>query len=1189
MMNTTTGIDYKTLFDLNPLPLIIYDPDSLRILDVNEASTDLYGYSRSELLSFKLPVLFFDNSLNEINTPEKLNGRSRICHRKKDGTKITVIVKVKDITLGSKPARLETIIPADPEPAADYLRLLFTSVIESSDDYIISKDLDGKILSWNKGAEKLYGWKAGEVIGRSVEIIAPPDKKDEIKDIMRSLRQGKRYDHYETRRVTKDGKTLWVSLTITPLKDISGKIIGASAIGRDVTKSKETMARLKENEVIFKHLIENLTEVFYVSNPAKPEVIYISNAYEKVFGEPVENIYESPNAYLSYIVDEDQLAAKKAIVNQLNGISTDNTYRIMRPDGKMKYLRERAFPVKDSSGKVNRVIGIADDITERIESENELKRSEYRYRSIFESTAVSMWESDDSEVVKLLDELKAEGVGNFKKYFNEHPEFVKECYGRLKLVDANPQSVAMFKAESKQNLIKNLGDYLTDDFYNKFKDFLVARADGGKRFEAEYELRTFSGEPIHVYSITNFPDDNSPYKYTIASLVDITQRKKDELGLSKALAREQRALFQAEEVQDKLEYLAEASYILNSSLDYTETIRSLAKLLTPSICDWFAVDLAKGDGVDRLIVYHKDPEKIRFAEQLRNKYPPDLNQPNGVHNVIRTGRSELYSQISDEFLRRNIKEKELLVIFKELGIKSIMIVPLKVRGRVLGAITLCTAESDVQYDEDDLRFAEDIALRAAMAIDNASLFRQIGELNKNLEETIRLQQQEIKYRKKIERDLRESEERFRLITENSNDFISLLDENEIFIYANPALMSELGYSADELIGKISPRDLVYEEDRELLQAYSRRPIIEIRYNKKNGGFVWVESSSLRVNYHGKAVTVRISRDITERKRIETERVKLYSQLELQRVRIDNLIANVPGVVWEIYGRPGTDERKISFISGYVEKLLGYKPEFWLNDAEFTRKVVHPDDLESVMERLGKQYREKKSSMQRYRWIAKDGSVVWVESHSTCICDSDNNVIGLRGVNIDITEQVKFENELSESLREKEILLKEIHHRVKNNMQVISSLLSLQSHSIPDKLTQEIFDESRNRIRSMALIHEKLYQSKDLFNINFDSYVRDLLNNLLISYGVKGNSITTKVDIDNISFDINSAISLGLIINELASNSYKHAFKGRKSGEIYVTIRKSPAIPPKDPVIPTEGRDLPPTCHLDRRERSSSKY
>ncbi len=1280
-MNTITGADYKTLFDLNPLPLVIYDPVSLNILDANSAAYDLYGYSRSELLALRLPDLFHDSSLNEINNPERFNGSARIYHRKKDGTKIPLNIKSNEVTFDNKPARLETIIPALPERAADYLRLLFTSIIESSDDAIISKDMDGIILSWNKGAEKMYGYKAEEVIGKNIDIIAPPDKKDEIREIMNTLRRGERYDHYETKRMTKDGRILWVSITVSPLKDLSGRIIGASAIARNISKTKETLARLQENEVIFKHLIENLTEVFYVSNPAKPEVLYMSNAYEGVFGEPVHKIYENPGVYIDYIIPEDRRKAKKALAKQMRGISTDYTYRIMRADGKLKYLRERAFPVQDPSGRVTRVIGIADDITERIESESEVRRSEYRYRSIFESTAVSLWESDDSGAVEMLDQLKASGVENFRKYFQEHPEFVSECYSRLRLVDANPRSVMMFKARNKKDLLENLKQLLTDDFLDKFTELLIVRAKGGKHFETEYELKTFSGEPIHIYSITNFPEENSPYGYTIASLVDITERKlteralseseqrfrvmadtapvmiwtvgvdhqfyyfnkpwidfrgrsideeiregwmqgihpidlpafrnafdtafenqdefhfefrlmrydgkdrwllthgvprysldgtfqgyigsavditerkADEVALSKVLASEQRALFQAEEVQAKLKYLAEASYILNSSLDYTETIRSLAQLLTPAVCDWFAVDLAKGEGIQRLIVYHKDPEKIRFAQDLQNKYPPKMEEPTGVPNVIRTGRAELYSELSDEFLRKAIKDKELYLIFKKLGIRSIMIVPLEVRGKVLGALTLCTAESDKNYNEDDLRFAGDIAHRAAMAIDNASLFSQIGELNKNLETTIRLQQKEIKYRKKIERDLRESEERFRLITENSNDFISLLDENDIFIYANPALIKELGYSQDDLIGKVSPNDLVFEEDLYLIQDYKRQPIIEVRYKKRDGAFVWVESSSLNVNYHGKLVTIRISRDITERKRIEIERVKLYSQLEMQRIRIDNLIANVPGVVWEAYGEPGTSEQKISFISKYVEKLLGFAGDDWKNNPEFWTSVMHPDDIEHAVENARKQYRENKPLTDRFRWIAKDGSELWIESQSTCISDSDGNVIGLRGVNINITEQIKFEQDLSASLKEKEILLKEIHHRVKNNMQVISSLLSLQSKTISDSQTQEIFDESRNRIRSMALIHEKLYQSKDLFNIDFHSYVTDLVNNLMISYGLRGKHIDTRIDIENISFDINSAISLGLVINELASNAYKHAFKGRNSGEILVSIHR----------------------------------
>lgn len=1292
-MNTLTGMDYKTLFDLNPLPLIVYDPQNFQILDVNDAAVKLYGYRREEMLSFKIQSLFFDNSLNEINTPEKLNGHSRIYHRRNDGTRISLTVNSADVLFDNKPARLETLVPNTPEPAADYLRLLFTSIIESSDDAIISKDMKGIILSWNKGAERIYGYKAEEVIGKNIDIIAPADKKDEIKDIMRSLALGKSYDHYETRRQTKDGKILWVSITVSPLKDISGRVIGASAIARNISKTKETMARLQENEVIFKHLIENLTEVFYVSNPAVPEILFMSNAYEEVFGESVHNIYENPGSYLDYIIEEDRRMAKRAIVRQLSGVSTDYTYRIRRADGKLKYLRERAFPVKDELGKVSRVIGIAEDITERIDSENELRKNEYRYRSIFESTAVSLWETDDSEVMAMLNELKASGVQNFRQYFKDHPEFLRDCHRKIKLIDANPRSVMLFKARNKQHLFENMAATLTDDYYDKFTSLLIVRANGGKHFETEYQLKTLSGEPIDLYSITNFPQENSPYQFTIASIVDITERKYteralseseqrfrvmadtapvliwtagtdrmfyyfnkpwldfrgktldqeigegwmqdihpidlpsfrialnnaynnrdefrfefrlirydgkerwllthgvprysldgtfqgyigscvditerkiNEVELSKALLSEKRALRQAEGVQSKLKYLAEASYILNSSLDYKETIRSLAELLTPVVCDWFAVDLKRGERIERLVVYHKDPEKIRFAIDLQNKYAPRSDEATGVPNVIRTGRSELYAELTDEFLRRSIKDKELYMIFKRLGIKSIMIVPLAVHNKVLGAITLCTAESGKNYDEDDLRFAEDIAHRAAMAIDNASLFSQIGELNNNLEKTIRLQQQEIKYRKQIERDLRETEERFRLITENSNDFISLLDEKDIFIYANPALVRELGYSEEELIGKVSPNDLIFEEDRGLLHDYSRQPIIEIRYKKKDEGFVWVESSSLKVNYHGKVVTIRISRDITERKRIELERVKLYSQLEMQRIRIDNLIANVPGVVWEAYGEPGTPYQQLSFISKYVEKLVGYPLEIWKNQRDFWHTVTHPDDAEHSIANSQLQYRENRSLIDRFRWIAKDGRILWIESQSTCICDADGRVIGLRGVNIDITEQIKFEQQLSASLKEKEILLKEIHHRVKNNMQVISSLLSLQSKTIPDKHTQEIFDESRNRIKSMALIHEKLYQSKDLFRIDFNSYVRDLLDNLRISYGLKEKNIETKVDIENVSFDINSAISLGLIINELASNAYKHAFTEMDSGEIFISIHKVPvekiAVPEND--------------------------
>ena len=152
------------------------------------------------------------------------------------------------------------------------------------------------------------------------------------------------------------------------------------------------------------------------------------------------------------------------------------------------------------------------------------------------------------------------------------------------------------------------------------------------------------------------------------------------------------------------------------------------------------------------------------------------------------------------------------------------------------------------------------------------------------------------------------------------------------------------------------------------------------------------------------------------------------------------------------------------------------------------------------------------------------------------------------VSHDITERKQ-----AEEARKKEVLLREIHHRVKNNLQVISSLLNLQSRYIKDKQALEMFKDCRNRIRSMALIHDKLHQSQDLEGINFAGYIRDLAVNLFRSYGVDLQRIKLKVEVDDVLLGVDTAVPCGLIINELVSNSLKHAFPAGKKGEIRIGL------------------------------------
>ncbi len=166
---------------------------------------------------------------------------------------------------------------------------------------------------------------------------------------------------------------------------------------------------------------------------------------------------------------------------------------------------------------------------------------------------------------------------------------------------------------------------------------------------------------------------------------------------------------------------------------------------------------------------------------------------------------------------------------------------------------------------------------------------------------------------------------------------------------------------------------------------------------------------------------------------------------------------------------------------------------------------------------------------------------------------DKNIVF--GVGNDITERKKAENEILRSLKEKELLLREIHHRVKNNLQIISTLLTLQSSQSKKNNVNDLYKESQNRIQSIALIHENLYHSEDLAHINFEAYTKGLITDLFDSYGVNASKIKLNLQIEEVTLGIETAIPCGLIINELVSNSLKHGFNNKETGLVSVVLHK----------------------------------
>ena len=239
-----------------------------------------------------------------------------------------------------------------------------------------------------------------------------------------------------------------------------------------------------------------------------------------------------------------------------------------------------------------------------------------------------------------------------------------------------------------------------------------------------------------------------------------------------------------------------------------------------------------------------------------------------------------------------------------------------------------------------------------------------------------------------------------------------------------------------------------------------------------------------------------------------------------------------------------------YIDSNLKAMLGYKDEEISNQFVNWLQFVHSSDVGLVKAEINAYLEELIPKYEiEHRMLHKNGNAYSFLTRATVVRYLEGIPTFMAGSNTDITARKQVENKLKSSLKEKEVLLKEIHHRVKNNLQIISSLLRLQSGYIKDKQALDIFQDSQNRVRAMALIHENLYQTKDLSKIEFSEYIRKLKQNLVRFYNIKNININT--NIEKIFLKLDTAIPCGLIINELISNSIKHAFKNTQKGEIHV--------------------------------------
>lgn len=395
------------------------------------------------------------------------------------------------------------------------------------------------------------------------------------------------------------------------------------------------------------------------------------------------------------------------------------------------------------------------------------------------------------------------------------------------------------------------------------------------------------------------------------------------------------------------------------------------------------------------------------------------------------------------------------------------------------------------------------------------------------------------------------------------DYISIWDENLNLVDINKAALKLLGVrNKTELIGKnieeVSPQAIPKERIKKYKEVIKtgKAFVFNEGINLVNQG-VCIALQAIRLD-SGMALVIR---NITDMKKVENDLLESNQKLEL-------LINSINGIVWEC----DAQTFEFRFVSKQIKDILGIPPQKWLKDSKEWINSIHAEDREWALNYCYQETQKLKDHEFEYRMYDSKGNIKWIKDIVTVISENNKPVL-MRGVMFDITKEKQAQqeiialnenldlkvkertSELEKAKNEITVLLNEMHHRVKNNLQIISSLLSLQAEVSGHTELITLLKESQNRIKSMSLIHESLYKKESLSEISLKGYLNQLIEDRILSDSLQ-TKISFKISSPELKFGVNTMVPVGLLMNELVTNSLKHAFKGRKNGMISVDISQS---------------------------------
>jgi len=978
---------------------------------------------------------------------------------------------------------------------------------------VYEADETGRITFVNATASDMSGYTKEELeAGMSIFQLIVPADLERARTASRRRMGGEDVGRVEYTGLRKDGRTFPVSALGVP-KRRDGAVVGQRGILLDMTELKRAEQKVRESARRIRELTESLSEVIFETDMVG-NLTFVNRAGLKEFGYTKEQVEGGMTLYDFVPPDKHEEIRESIAQAVIDEPSEWIELPGLRRDGSTFPVSVRASVIVREGVPVG-IRGIAVNVTEQKRADQKMEESERRIRELTDALPAVVYETD--------------------------------AIGRVTF--ANATAFDMF-GYTKEELEAGISIFQ-----------LIAPADL-ERARAVFHRR-LGGEDVGRVEYTGLRKDGSTFPVSIRAvqmrrdgaivgqrgiILDITERKRAE-----------------ERVKERTHTIETLNRIITEG-NRTSDVQSFAEAATKLACEFMRFDIGG--------IYLIDMDS-RYATLRYAQGPPEtardaiekISYRDAPYSAILIDGDPLFADDYATFLPRHAP----------FGVASLASVPLYSQDAIIGALNVgsATRHTFSQAEKELL-----------IAIGN-----EVGTVIAKLQ---------------ADEALKESERRIREITDALPVVVYEADETGRVTFANATAFDMFGYTKEELEAGMSIFQLITDADKERARTvFHRRTsfddvgLMEYTGLRKDGRTFPVSALGAPIRRDGAAVGVRgAAVDITERKRAE-ERVKerTHTIETLNRIitegnratQVQSFAKTVADLTLELlHFDVGTihlhdyDARRanLCYATGIPDIALEAIRNIPLDDMAYGRVLVEGKPLfvgghEALRVPHAAELGVKSLAVvPLYRYDKRIGALTVgsFARHTFSQAEKEllnaiSNEVGVVIAKLQADELIRI------TLKEKETLLKEIHHRVKNNMQVISSLISLQAQQATELETVEMLKESQSRIRSMALIHEKLYRSGSLAEIDFGDYVDSIIDELLRMFNVAPGAITITTDVENVLFGVDTAIPCALIINELVSNSLKHAFPDGATGEVTITLHQINGT--YELTVADNGEGLPP--------------